>query len=42
MLAYRIFVFPQVKVAKKIAKDMERWAKAQNKKNETGKVRNVI
>lgn len=25
----------QVKVAKKIAKDMERWAKAQNKRNES-------
>lgn len=30
------FVFlKQVKVAKKIAKDMERWAKAQNKRNES-------
>lgn len=28
----------QVKVAKKIAKDMERWAKAQNKRNESGRV----
>lgn len=27
----------KVKVAKKIAKDMERWAKAQNKRNESGK-----
>lgn len=30
-----IFYLLQVKVAKKIAKDMERWAKAQNKRNES-------